>query len=195
MFVGLCSFCLSFGVFLFSYDRVYLVLDLLRMILLIFLVICKDCIERWTMVIARAHFSQPKIVHPSRVYTFDMSIVGIRHVDSWGAFGTSIVGVWYVDSCGVASLISMYAIGAFEHWANNDFYVIWSTAILLFSEMLVQFGLLVMSSISFFASKIIKFYVLNDKKTNHQIAISMLFVLSPHCIDSWGFIPAILYSS
>ena len=111
--------------FLFSHGCVYVTLDLLRTSLLIFLVICKDCIESETVVIiARAHLSQPKIVHPSRVYIFGMSIAGFRHVDSWGAFGMSIAGVRHVDSCGAASPISVYAIGVFEHWANNSFYVI-----------------------------------------------------------------------
>ena len=97
-----------------SYDWVYLVLDLLRTSLSIFLVISKDCIDFGTVVIiTRAHLSQSKIVHPSWGYTFGMSITEIRHADSWGAFGIFIVGVWYVDSCGAASPISIYAIGVF----------------------------------------------------------------------------------
>ena len=165
-----------------SYGWIYLVL---RTSLLIYLVICKNCIESGTVVIiARAHLSQPKIVHHSRVYTFGMSIAGIRHVDSWGVFGMSIAGVRHVDSCGTASPISIYAIGVSEHWANNGFYVIWSIAMLLFPEVLVQFGSLEMSLISFLASRIVKFYVLNDQETNHLIVFSMLFVLPPGCIGS-----------
>ena len=122
-----------------SCDWVYLVLDQLKTSLLIFLVICKDYIDsRMVVIIARAQLSQSKIVHPSRGYTFGMSIAGSRHVDSWGAFGMSIAGVRHVDSCGAASPISIYVIGVFEHWANNGFYVIWSITMLLFSEMLVQ---------------------------------------------------------
>ena len=181
--------------FLFNYDWVYFVLNRLRTSLLIFLVVCKACVESGAvLIIARAHLSQPKIVHLSRVYTFGMSIAGIRHVDSWGAFGMSIAGVRHVDSWGAASPISFYAIGISEHWANHSFYVIWSIAMLLFSEMLVQFGSLGMSLISFLASRIFKFYVLNDQETNHLIVFSMLFVLPPGCIDSWGFVPAVLYS-
>ena len=67
--------------FLSSCDWVYLVLDLLKTSLLIFLVICKDSIDSETVVIiAIAHLSQLRIVHPSRIYTFGMCI---RHVDSW----------------------------------------------------------------------------------------------------------------
>ena len=145
------------------------------------------------MIIARVHLSQPKIVHHSRVYTFGMSIAGIRYVDSWGVFGMSITGDRHVDSCGVASPISIYAIGVSEHLANYGFYVIWSIAMLLFPEMLVQVGSLKMSLISFLTSRIFKFYVLNDQETNHLIVFSMLFVLSPVCIDSWEFVPAVLY--
>ena len=97
--------------FLFSHDWVYFVLDLLRTSLLIFLVICKDCIEfGMVVIIARAHLTQPKIVHPSRVYTFGLSITGIQYVDRWGASGRCIAGI-----CGAASPISVYAIGVFEH--------------------------------------------------------------------------------
>ena len=35
------------------------------------------------VIIARAHFSQLKIVHPYGVFTFSMSIAVIREVDSW----------------------------------------------------------------------------------------------------------------
>ena len=181
---------------LFSHDWVDFVLDQLKTSLLIFLVIYKNCIESETVVIiARAHLSQSKIVHHLRVYTFGMSIAGIRHVDSWGAFGKSIAGIRHVDSCGATSPISIYAIGVSEHWANNSFYVIWSIAMLLFPEILVQFGSLRMSLISFFASRIFEFYLLNDQETNHLIVFSMLFVLPPGCIDSWGFVPTVLYSS
>ena len=101
---------------MYSYDCVYFVLDLLRTSLLIFLVICKDCIEsEMVVIIARAHLSRSKIVHPSLVYTFGMSIAGIRHVDSWGDFGRSIAGIRHVDSCGVTSPISIYAVGVSEH--------------------------------------------------------------------------------
>ena len=180
---------------LFSHDWVDFVLDQLKTSLLIFLVIYKNCIESETvMIIARAHLSQSKIVHHLRVYTFGMSIAGIRHVDSWGAFGMSIAGVRHVDSCGAVSPISIHTIVVFEHWANNGFYVIRSIAMVLFPEMLVQVGSLGMSSISFLASRIFKFYVLNDQKTN-QLIFSMLFVLPSGCIDNWGFVPAVLYSS
>ena len=166
--------------FFFSHDWVYFVLDLLKTSFLIFLVIYKNCIESGTVVIiARAHLSQSKIVHHSRVYTFGMSIAGIRHV----------------DNCGATSPISIYAIGVSEHWAINSFYVIWSIAMLLFPEILVQFGSLRMSLISFFASRIFGFYLLNDQETNHLIVFSMLFVLPPGCIDSWGVGPTVLYSS
>ena len=74
----------------------------------------------------------------------------------------SITSVRHVDRCGAASPISIYAIGVFEHLANNGFYVIWSIAMLLFPEMLVQVGSLGISLISFLASRIFKFYVLND---------------------------------
>ena len=182
--------------FLSGCDWVHLVLDLLKTSLLIFLVICKDCIDSETVVIiARAHLSQSKIVHSSRGYTFGMSIAGIRHVDSWGAFGMSIAGVRHVDSCGAVSPISIHTIVVFEHWANNGFYVIRSIAMVLFPEMLVQFGSFGMSLISFLVSRIFKFYVLNDQETNHLIVFSMLFVLPPGCIGSWGFVPAVLYSS
>ena len=147
------------------------------------------------MIISRAHLSQLKIVHPYGVFTFGMSIAGIRHVDSWGAFGKSIAGIRHVDSCGATSPISIYAIGVSEHWAINSFYVIWSIAMLLFPDILVQFGSLGMSLISFLASRIIEFYLLNDQETNHLIVFSMLFVLPPGCIDSWGLVPTVLYSS
>ena len=74
----------------------------------------------------------------------------------------SIAGVQHIDSCGTVSPISIYVIGVFEHWANNSFHVIWSIAMLLFPEMLVQVGSLRMSLISFLALRIFKFYVLND---------------------------------
>ena len=89
--------------FLFSYDYVYFVLDLLRTSLLIFLVICKDCIDSgMVVIIARSHLSQSQIIHPSRVYIFGMSIAGIWHIDSCGAFDMSIASVRHVDSCGAA---------------------------------------------------------------------------------------------
>ena len=62
--------------------------------------------------------------------------------------------------------------------------MIGSIAMLLFPEVLVQFGSLGMSLISFLASRIVKFYVLNDQETNHLIVFSMLFVLPPGCIGS-----------
>ena len=171
--------------FLFCHAWVNLVLDLLRTKLLIFLVICKTCIESgMVVIIAKAHLSQPKIVHLLWLYTFGMSIADIRHVDSWDAFGMSIAGVRHVDSWCAASPISFYAIGISEHWVNHSFYVIWSIAMLLFSEMLLQFGSIGMFLISFLISRIFKFYVLNDQETNHLIIFSMLFVLSPGCIDS-----------
>ena len=83
----------------------------------------------------------------------------------------SIAGVRHVDSCGAASPISIF--GVFEHWAHNDFYVIWSIAMLLFPEMLVQVGSLEISLISFLVSRIFKFYVLNDQETNHLIVFSI----------------------
>ena len=75
-------------------------LHLLRTNLLIFLMICKDCIESGTMVIiTRSHLSQLNIVHPSPVYTFGMSTPGVRHV----------------DSCDAASPILLSPIGVSEH--------------------------------------------------------------------------------
>ena len=54
----------------------------------------------------------------------DRSIAGIRHVDSWGAFGKSIAGIRHVDSWDAALPMSAYEMRVSEHWSNNDFYVI-----------------------------------------------------------------------
>ena len=144
----------------------------LIVILLMFLRIWKARIETGLVVIiARAHLSQLKIVHLLWVFTLGMSIAGIRHVDSW---------------C-VAP-----ALGVFEHWANNGCYVIWSFVMLLLSGMLVQYGLLGMSSTSLLISRIVKFYVLNDQKTNQLILFSLLFVSHSGCIGSWRFVLTVL---
>ena len=164
---------------------------LLKMILLMFWRIWKTRIETGLVVIiARAHLSQLKIVHSLSVFTFGMFIAGIRHVDSWGEesiFSMSIAGIRHVDSWGVAP-----TLGVFEHWANNCFYVIWSFVMLLLSGMLVQYGLLGMSSISFLISRIFKFYVLNDQKTNQLIMFSLLFVSQSGCNGSWRFVLTVL---
>ena len=152
MFVSLFLECVSlfrvcfvspsgvFVMFLSSYVWVCLVLVLLKMMLLMFLGIWKACIEDGTVaIITRAHLSQSKIIHHLRISTFGMSIAGIRHVDSWG----------------VVPPTSVYLIGASEYWANNGCYVIRSFVILLLSGMLVQFGSLGISSISFLVSRIL----------------------------------------
>ena len=59
------------------------------------------------IIMTRIRLSQSKMVHPFGVYTLDMSIADIRHINSWDA----------------ATLISTYAIRIFEHWSNYDFYV------------------------------------------------------------------------
>ena len=82
---------------------------LLTMIMLMFWEIEKIRLRfEPVIIIAKAQFSQPKIIHSSGVYIFGMSIVGIRHVDSWS----------------VASPISFYEIRISEHWSNIGFYVI-----------------------------------------------------------------------
>ena len=82
-----------------------------------------------------------------------MSIAGIRHVDSWGA----------------APPISVYEIRVLEHCSNTGFYVIRSIVMLLLPVMLVQFGSLGRSLISFLVLRILKIYVSNDYETNHLI--------------------------
>ena len=175
--------------FMRSYDCLYVyvyvycisVLDLVRMILLMFFGIWKSLHRSWGVeIIAKAHLSQPNIVHVLGVSTFGMSIAGIRHVDSWG----------------VAPPTSVYAIGVWvsEQWANNGFYVMRSIVMLLLSGMLVQYGSLGMSSISFLVLRIFKFYVLNDQETIQLIVFSLLFVFQPDCIDSWGFVLAVFWS-
>ena len=130
------------------------------------------------MIISRAHLSQLKIVHPYGVFTFGMSIAVIRQVDSWGIVAPTLV----------------YVIGVSEHWVTNSFYVIRSIVMLLLSGMLVLFGLLRMSLISFSISRIFKFYVLNDQETNQLIVFSMLFVFQPDCTCSWELVLAVLCS-
>ena len=140
-------------------------LDLLRITLLISWGIWKDCIEARTVkIIARAHHSQPKMVHHFlEVFTFGMSIAGIRHVDSWGVthplgvsmFGMSIAGIRHVDSWSEDS----------EHWGINGSYVMWSIVISLFSGILAQFGSLRMFSNLFLVSRTFMFILLNDQKT------------------------------
>ena len=67
---------------------------------------------------------------------------------------------------------------------------------LLFSEMLVQFGSLGMSLIAFLASKNFKFYVLNDQETNYLLFLVYLFYhLVVSTDNSSEFVPAVLYSS
>ena len=87
------------------------------------------------VIMTRAHLSQPKF----ELYTFGMSIVGIQHIDRWGA----------------APPISVYEIRVFEHC----FYVIRSIVMLLLPVLLVRFGSLGKSLISFLALRIFKFYV------------------------------------
>ena len=50
-------------------------------------------------------FLQPSIIHPLGVYTFGMSIAGIRHVDSYNAVFS----------------ISVYAIRVSKHRSSIDF--------------------------------------------------------------------------
>ena len=84
--------------FMFSYVWMRPMLDLWRMILLMFFGIWKTRVKYQPAVIkARAHLSQ--LVLLFGVYTFGMSIDGIRHVDSWGA----------------APPISIYEIRVSEH--------------------------------------------------------------------------------
>ena len=81
-----------FVMFLFSYVWIHSMLDLLKMILLMFFGIWKIRVKYQPMktrvkyqplvIMERAHLSQPKIVGLFGVYTFSMSIAGIRHVDS-----------------------------------------------------------------------------------------------------------------
>ena len=85
------------------------------MIVLMFLGYGKPA-SNMVVIMARAHISQPKIVHPFVIYTFDMSIASIGHLDSWG----------------VAPPISVYEIRVSEHCSNNDVYVIKSMVMMLF---------------------------------------------------------------
>jgi hypothetical protein len=85
------------------------------------------------IIIARAHLSQQESVHPLGVSTYGMSIAGSRQVDSWGVVSPS------------------------EHWATNGSYVLRSIVILLYSGMLVQFGLIGLSLISFSVKRIFQF--------------------------------------
>lgn len=68
----------------------------------------------------------------------------------------SIAAIGQVDCWGAISPTSIYAIGISEYWTINGCYVLRSIVILLFSGMLVQFGLIWMSLISFLDSKIFK---------------------------------------
>ena len=156
------------------------VLVLMRIILLISFGIWKVYIETKAMVIvARAHLSQLKIVHPYGVFTFGMSIAVIRQVDSWG----------------IVAPTSVYVTEVSEHRATNSIYVIRSIVMLLLSRMLVLFGLLKMSLISSSISRIFKFYVLHDQEINQLIVFSMLFVFQPDRICSWEFVLVVLCSS
>ena len=125
------------------------------------------------MIIARAHLSQQKIVHPLGDFTYGMSIAGTQQVDSWGA----------------VSQTSVYAIGVSEHWATNGSYVLRSIVILLYSGMSMQFGLIMISLISFLAS------ILFKRSGNKSAKLACLFVFQPGCIASWGFVPTVFCSN
>lgn len=68
---------------LYVYVYCFSVLDLVKMILLMFSWIWKARIEAGAVeIIAKAHLAQLKIVLLLGISTFSMSIAGIRHADS-----------------------------------------------------------------------------------------------------------------
>ncbi|KAL8094584.1 hypothetical protein AgCh_036206 [Apium graveolens] len=70
------------------------------------------------VISARVHLSQPKIVHLSWVYTSGMSIAGIWHVDSWGAFGMSIASVRHKSDFGLKAAVREKKLA--DSFADNN---------------------------------------------------------------------------